>query len=465
MKKFIIAIFTFCTINLSAQNEIIGSWNGLLEVQGVKLRLVFHVMKTEDGLVSTMDSPDQGAKGIPVTSTVFKDPILKLQISSARIEYIGEISGDLITGTFKQGGQEFSLDLKKENLESKTLSVRPQEPTPPYGYYTENIKFENVESNLTLSGTLSLPAKKGKYPVAILISGSGPQNRDGEIMGHKPFLVISDYLTKNGIGVLRYDERGVGESEGNFISANSKDFGSDVSSAVDYLKTRKDIDSEKIGLIGHSEGGVVAPMVASKSNDIAYMILLAAPGVPGDQLMIKQQGMIAKVSGANEQEIEKSKRTNAKVFEIVLSSNGDMQVLRKDLEEYLEEVLKNDPKSKPEEMSVDQFVNFQVNQITTPWMLHFLKYDPSLALQSVKCPVLALNGDKDLQVSSKENLKAIKKALKKGKNRKVTAEELEGINHLFQECTTGLPIEYGEIEQTISPMVLEEMMSWLKSFL
>ena len=284
-------------------------------------------------------------------------------------------------------------------------------------------------------------------------------------MGHKPFLVIADYLTKNGIGVLRYDERGVGESEGDFRSATSKDFASDVSSAVNYLKTRSDIDFNKIGLIGHSEGGLVAPMVASQSDDIAFMVLLAAPGVRGDKLLLKQQEMIARSSGISEQEIEKAKEINAKTFEMVQNYGEDIETLRSNLKKYLENALKTNPKSKPEGISDDQFVNLQVNQVTNLWMLHFLKYNTASALQSVKYPVLALNGEKDLQVDSKENLKTIKKSLRKAKNRNVTTEELEGLNHLFQESTTGLPNEYGKLDQTISPIVLEKVVIWMKGLL
>ncbi|MEM0942150.1 MAG: alpha/beta hydrolase [Bacteroidota bacterium] len=466
MNKLIIAIFSFLiATNLFAQNVISGSWNGILEIQGMQLRLVFHIIETDNGFVSTMDSPDQGAKGIPVTSTIFESPTLKLQVSNARIEYIGEFSGNQITGIFKQAGKELPLSLARENAKKEAVTLKPQEPIPPLSYYTENINFKNEKTNFTLAGTLSLPSEEGKYPVVILISGSGPQNRDGEIMVHKPFLVIANYLTENGIGVLRYDERGVGESEGDFRSATFKDFASDVSSAVNYLKTRSGIDFEKIGLIGHSEGGLVAPMVVSKSNDIAFMVLLAAPGVCGDRLLLKQQEMIAKASGVSEQEFEKSKEINAKIFEMVQNCGEDIEALRSDLKKYFEDNLKNAPKSKPEEMSIDQLVSLQVNQITNSWMMHFLKYDPALALQRVKCPVLALNGEKDLQVSSRENLKAIKKSLKKGKNRNVTTEELEGLNHLFQECTTGLPNEYSKLDQTISPVALEKVFTWIKGLL
>ena len=460
MNHFLIAFLFFLScFNLYGQDDVVGQWNGLLIVQGIQLRVVFNISKTENGFVATMDSPDQGAKDIPVTSTIFEFPTIKLQVANAQIEYIGTLSENIITGTFKQGGQEFPMNLTKEKVDKKALS-RPQEPTQPYNYYTENVAFRNYESNITLAGTLSLPAQEGKYPIAILISGSGPQNRDSEVFGHRPFLVISDYLTKKGIGVLRYDDRGVGQSEGDFGLATSVNFASDVLSAVAYLKTRDDVDPKKIGLIGHSEGGIIAPMAASKSGDIGFIVLLAAPGIRGDKLLLKQQEMMAKASGVDEEDIRDSQKINAKIFEMVLLSK-DHTSLQDELKEYIRKTLQNKPKFKPEGISNDEFMRLLVSQIVNPWMIYFLEYDPAPTIREVKCPVLALNGKKDLQVPSNENLKAIKKALKKGKNRNVTVHEVEGLNHLFQECSTGLPNEYGQIEETFSPIVLAEIADWI----
>jgi hypothetical protein len=461
MKIISILLFTFLTsLTLSAQG-ITGQWNGVLKVQGTQLRLVFNVTKTENGFSSTMDSPDQGAKGIPVTNTTFENSKIKLEVSAAGIEYNGELKGNEIVGTFKQGGQEFLMNLSRKVIEKEVVK-RPQEPTKPYPYYSEDVTFKNTKANILLSGTLTLPKSEGNFPVVILISGSGPQNRDEELLGHKPFLVISDYLTKNGIAVLRYDDRGVGQSKGDFKTATSADFATDVESAIAYLQTRKEINKKKMGLVGHSEGGLIAPIVASQSKDISFIVLLAGTGIQGDKLLLLQQELIAKANGVSESDIKKSIQTNAKIFEMVIKST-DSQKLKTDLTNSINETLKNDTTAKfPKGMTKEEFVSIQVNQITSPWMKYFIKFNPATTLEKVKCPVLAVNGAKDLQVPSKENLSAIKNALLKGGNKNVTTKEFPNLNHLFQECKTGLPTEYSTIEQTFSPTVLKEITEWIK---
>lgn len=463
MKTFsILQISLLASISLSAQ-DITGQWNGALKVQGTQLRLVFNVTKTDNGISSTMDSPDQGAKGIPTTTTSFENSILKITIASAKIEYEGTLEKDnVIVGTFKQGGQSFPMNLSKEKIEEKKL-LRPQEPIKPYPYYSEDITFENKKSGINLAGTLTLPTKDGVFPVVILISGSGPQNRDEELLGHKPFLVLSDYLTKNGIAVLRYDDRGTALSKGDFKTATSADFATDVESAITYLKTRKEINKKKIGLIGHSEGGLIAPMVASKSKDVAFIVLLAGTGIQGDQILLLQQKLIGKVSGVSNEVLQKSELENRKVFDIV-NKSSNLEKLNIDLTDFIKQTLKDNPNAeKPEGMSDDDFVKLQVKQIATPWMQYFIKYNPAPALEKVKCPVLAINGEKDLQVPPKENLEAIKKALTKGGNKKVTIKEFPNLNHLFQECKTGSPDEYATIEQTFSPTSLTEILKWLQT--
>lgn len=429
--------------------DISGTWNGVLKVQGIQLRVVFNIDRTGTGYIATMDSPDQGAKGIPITTTSFDNSTLKISIANAGIEYEGVLDQNhVINGNFKQAGQSFPMNLSKsEGLEK---SVRPQEPTKPYPYHEEEISFENKEDSVKLSGTLTLPKKDGFFPVVILISGSGPQNRDEELMGHKPFLVLSDYLTKNGIAVLRYDDRGVGTSTGDFKTATSLDFSKDVEAGIQYLKTRKEINKKKIGLIGHSEGGLIAPMVASSSIDVAFIILLAGTGISGDRILLAQQKLIGNASGMDQSVLAKNEALNKEAFEIVKKSKNSEQ-LKTDLTEYLKN---ND--------IPDNGITSTINQLTNPWMKYFIQYDPSVALEKVKCPVLALNGGNDLQVPPKENLKAIKNSLTKGGNKKVTVKELPGLNHLFQESETGLPAEYATIEQTFSPTALSEISKWIE---
>lgn len=462
MRNFIILLVILLITLTSTAQDITGQWNGVLKVQGTQLRVVFNVTQTENGFSSTMDSPDQGAKGIPVTNTTFENPKIKFEVTNARIEYDGELRGNEIIGTFKQGGQEFPMNLSREAIE-KEIIKRPQEPIKPYPYYSEAVVFKNTTANISLSGTLTLPKKDGIFPVVILITGSGPQNRNGELLGHKPFLIISDYLTQNGIAVLRYDDRGVGQSTGDFKSATSADFATDVESAITFLKTRKEINKKKIGLVGHSEGGLIAPMVASKSKDISFIVLLAGTGIQGDKLLLLQQELIAKANGVLETDINESIQTNSKLFEMVVKSN-DNSKLKADLTDKLNELLENEPNVEiPNGMKKEEFVSMQVNQISSPWMVYFMKFNPVTTLEQVTCPVFAVNGEKDLQVPSKENLSAIKNALTKGGNLNVTTKEFPNLNHLFQECETGSPNEYATIEQTFSPIVLEEITKWIKT--
>jgi uncharacterized protein len=461
MKIHIIAFVIGLLIanTLFAQN-ITGQWNGILKVQGTQLRIVFNINKMETGFSSTMDSPDQGAKGIPVTSTSFENSTLKLVASNLGIEYQGTLGNDnVIVGNFKQAGMSFPLNLSKGTTEAQKL-VRPQEPKKPYPYSDEEVTFENTKAGIKLSGTLTLPAKDGNFPAVILITGSGAQNRDEEVMGHKPFLVLSDFLTKNGIAVLRFDDRGTAASTGDFKTATSADFASDVEAGLAYLLTRKEIDKKKIGLMGHSEGGIIAPIVASNSKDISFIVLLAGTGIPGDRLLLLQEELIYKASGMSENKLQSIKKTNSLVFELVKKSNSVGQ-LTADLTNLLKQEAKNYP-DRSGNISDDDFVKAQVNEVVNPWMLNFIKFDPATALVKVKCPVLAVNGEKDLQVPPKENLEAIKNALLKGGNTKVTTIEFPGLNHLFQECKTGLPAEYSTIEQTFSPIAMSEILRWIQ---
>ncbi|TDE45999.1 alpha/beta fold hydrolase [Flavobacterium rhamnosiphilum] len=458
MKKLILILLTVFTSLTIYSQDITGQWNGILKVQGIQLRLVFNITKNENGFSATMDSPDQGAKGIPVTTTAFENSKLKLEVANARIEYNGELKEKAIIGTFMQNGQSFPMDLSREKTEKKVL-VRPQEPSKPYSYYSEEINFENKKDKIVLAGTLTLPKKGGNYPVVILISGSGPQNRDEELMGHKPFLVISDYFTKNGIAVLRYDDRGVAQSKGDFKTATSLDFASDVESAIAYLKTRKEINKNKIGLVGHSEGGIIAPMVASKSKDVNCIVLLAGTGIPGDQLLLLQQELMSRASGVSEVDIQNSIASMKRAVGIISKSTNSEQ-LKIELTEYIKAANSKGPEEIGK-ISKDDYIKSQVDQMTSPWNQYFIKYNPATALEKVKCPVLAVNGEKDLQVPPKENLTAIKNALEKGGNKKVTIKEFPNLNHLFQECKTGSPNEYAEIEQTFSPTALDEITKWI----
>ncbi len=459
MKNICLTLLTlFFGLHLSAQ-EIVGQWNGVLQLPGVELHIVFHVdKKDKGGYTSTMDSPDQGANGIPVTTTTFKDGVITFELTPMKIMYTGTIEGEEIFGTFTQGGHEFSLNLDRKEV-AKTVLNRPQEPKAPFPYKSEEVKFTNTKDNVTLGGTLTLPEDKGKFPVVVLITGSGPQNRDEELMGHKPFLVIADYLTRNGIAVLRYDDRGIAESSGKFDEANSEDFSHDVEAAVDYLKTRTDIRKSQIGLIGHSEGGLIAPMVAARNKDIAFIVLLAGPGIKGSEILLSQQRAIFKASGLTDEEIKQRTSTTASLFDIISTSESNH--LDRDLNDYIEKLVALQG-GEAQDMSTREYIEMQLQEISTPWMSYFIKHDPVPVLNKVKVPVLALNGGKDIQVQAKLNLPAVQKALVAGGNKKVTIKEYPNLNHLFQEATTGFPDEYFKIEQTFSPAVLQDMRDWIK---
>lgn len=344
---------------------------------------------------------------------------------------------------------------------NKPSKKKPQEPSKPYGYHSEDVTFQNTEANITLVGTLTLPSKEGSYAAVILITGSGPQNRDEEVFGHKPFLVISDYLTKKGIAVLRYDDRGFAQSTGDFKSGTSLDFATDVESAIAYLKTRKEIDKNKIGLVGHSDGAMIAPIVAAKSQDVDFIVLLAGPGIQGSKLLMMRSELMGRAIGMSEAEIQESKKINEKKFEII-SRSKDPRTLKADLTKYSKENSENIPSHViPPGMTKEQFVAAQIDEITSPWFIYFLNYDPAPTLEKVTCPVLALNGAKDVQVPSQENLTAISNALKRGGNDSVTIKEIPKLNHFFQECKTCSLSEYATIDQTFSPIALTEISDWI----
>ncbi|MDR1339054.1 MAG: alpha/beta hydrolase [Prevotellaceae bacterium] len=469
MKRFtVIIIVALASLNAWGQ-DISGAWNGILnlpsavngKIQSIQLRVVFHIQKTATGYTATMDSPDQGAKDIPVTSVSFENKVLKLSIANAGIEYEGVLNADgNITGTFRQMQISLEVNLTREKLETEKPR-RPQEPSKPYPYYEEEVSFENRDDGVTLAGTLTLPEKEGRFPAVVLISGSGAQNRDEEIMGHKPFLVLSDYLTRNGIAVLRFDDRGIAASTGNFQTATSYDFSKDVEAGVKYLQSRKEINSSKIGLIGHSEGGIIAPMLAARSKNIAFIVMLAGGGVRMDSLLVLQVEAISGAFGVNKTEIQINSGISKKIYDIVIRTDDTAQ-LRKDAETCLRQAIAQHPLFKSGSISEDAFIHSEIMKISSPWFRYFIRYNPAVALEKLKCPVLALNGEKDVQVTPKENLEAIAKALEKGKNKRFTTKELPGLNHLFQECTTGLHTEYAGIEQTFSPVALDIILKWIK---
>jgi len=442
--------------------DIEGIWMGNLTVPGgLELRIVFNISTNPDGSINaSMDSLDQGVSGIPVESVSYKDGNLNLGVKSigGSFEGIYKENNKTIEGEWKQVGSAFPLVLNR--IEKAPDTHREQDPVKPYPYTEEEVVYENKEAGVKLAGTLTLPRSEGPFPAVILITGSGQQNRNEEIMGHRPFLVLSDYLTRQGIAVLRVDDRGIGGSTGNFSQATTEDFAGDVLAGVEFLKNRKEIDSSQIGLIGHSEGGTIAPMVAVKSPDVAFIVLMAAPGMTGEELLYMQSDRIARAEGASNETIARNEALMRRMYSVVKEEKNNTAAEEK-LREILRTELANTSEQKIESSGYSEAViDAQVRELSSPWMRFFLTYDPMPALMKVKCPVLAITGEKDLQVPPDENLRAINEALKAGGNKDYKVKELPGLNHLFQTAKTGSPSEYAKIEETISPAALEIIGNW-----
>ena len=365
MKKILLILTAFLALTFVKAQEISGTWNGVLEIQGIQLPLVIHLEEGADGFTGTMDSPDQGATGIEITSVSYDTPNLKFEVTPMAISYSGDLrEGGVIEGTFTQMGQSLPLNFSRNAVAKKQL-LRPQEPKEPYPYYSEEVTIENSGAGLKLSGTLTLPAQDGKYPVVVLISGSGAQNRDEEVFGHKPFLVLSDYLTRKGIGVLRYDDRGTGKSTGDHSTATSADLATDVGSAVAFLKSRADIDSKHIGLVGHSEGGLIAPMVAAESADIAFIVLLAGPGISGYDILMLQSKLIREAGGVSGEALENEMNLTRGALDLVRSSANQAE-LKTALSDYFIEALAKNPEQVPPGMAVEDIISTQVDGLATP---------------------------------------------------------------------------------------------------
>jgi len=457
-----VSIIGFAQQQDISEISIEGIWEGKLKVPGTELRIVFKISKNPDGtLTATLDSPDQGATDIPVEEVIFEDNILRLNVKAVRGIYEGKVNKDfmIIEGQWKQSGQTLPLTLKR--VDKAVEILRPQVPKKPYPYIEEEVIYENKDAGISLAGTLTFPFEKGHFPAVLLITGSGPQDRNETIYNHRPFLVLADYLTRQGIAVLRVDDRGVGKSTGDFSQATSEDFASDVLAGIEYLKTRKEINPEQIGLIGHSEGGIIAPMVAVKLPDVAFIILMAGTGLTGEEILYLQGALIYRAMGVSEEDIIKNRQFNEKIFSVIKEEKDKKNAEERLRQMFMEDWEKMSDEKKEQIGDPEVFLKAQLQSLLSPWLKFFLIYDPKPTLSKVKCPVLAINGEKDLQVPPKENLSAIEEALKVGGNQNYTIKELPNLNHLFQTAQTGLPAEYVKIEETISPVALKIVGDWI----
>ncbi len=444
------------------EKSIEGIWLGSLKIGNVKLQIVLNVKKEQDGTwKATMDSPDQGAKDIPVDVFTYEKGQMHAEVKISAAVFDGTMAEDGTTMqvTLKQGGGEFPLEMKK--VEEAPKVVRFQDPKKPYPYLEEEVSYANPAAGITLAGTLTKPKEGDPFPAVVLITGSGAQDRNEEVMGHRPFLVLADYLTRRGIAVLRVDDRGVGGSTGKIADATSEDFAGDVLAGVNFLKGRSDINPEKIGLIGHSEGGIIAPICASRSKDVAFIVLMAGTGLTGEQILYLQSALIAKANGATDEDVARNRKEQEQIFSLV-KKEKDEAVLKQKLTALLKEMLaKRSQKEKKALGNLDLYIKNQVRSSTSRWFRYFLTYDPKTALRKVICLVLAIDGEKDLQVPPKENLAAIEDALKEAGNTHYTIKLLPGLNHLFQKAQTGSPTNYARIAETINPEALKTIGDWI----
>jgi dienelactone hydrolase len=443
-----------------------AAWAGAVELPG-GMKLEFSVELGKDS--GTITIPLQGVKDVPLTGVAVSDKELKFAVASFGAAWELKVSedGKSATGVLKQGG-EFKTTLHRLAPGETPLKElrRPQEPKPPFPYETVEVTFENKTAGATFSGTLSEPKGSGPFPCVVMVTGSGPQDRDEALLGHKPFLVIADHLTRHGIAVLRYDDRGTAKSTGKFATATSDDFAQDALAGLEFLKSRKEIDAKKIGIVGHSEGGLIAPICAAQSKDVAFIVLLAGTGIPGAELLPIQSRLIAVATGTSESDAELQSKDSAEVFAMLVAGKSDAE-LKEGVRAVANRQLKRAPETKDlsdDELKkkLDQIVEQQSAQLLSPWFKRFLVMDPRENLKKVSCPVLAVNGEKDMQVPPKENLPQIEKALKAGGNKDVTIVEFPGLNHLFQTCKTGSPAEYAGIEETFAPVALETVTSWIR---
>jgi pimeloyl-ACP methyl ester carboxylesterase len=470
MSRILLAcIFAACPVATVGQQGdphrkqgVAGLWLGVMQTGPVSLRMAFDISVARDGVITgKLQSLDQGRAEVPCESFSLNGKNFSVDMPAIAAKYEGELSDDgkSIAGQFIQLGTPVPLTF--ERIDKLPTLDRPQHPKKPYPYVEEEITFPNPGAGIELAGTITIPKGNGLFPAVILVTGSGPQDRDQTLFEHKPFLVIADYLTRSGIAVLRFDDRGFGTSGGVFAGSTTEDFASDVQAGIAYLRFRKEIDKRAVGIIGHSEGAIAAQIVAAKhAEDVAFVIFLAGFGVSGEELVIAQSTDVIRSAGGSEADVKLSHELMRALVPIAKNS-GDAVNTRTKLvaaaANFVEE-LPDEPTRKALAGSEEAIAN----RLSDPWVRYFLKYDTAKMLGQIRCPVLALAGSRDIQVRSRENLWAIETALRAGGNQQVTTIELQKLNHLFQTCKTGKVSEYGSLEETFSPEALSTIEKWIR---
>lgn len=442
-------------LSIEKEKNITGFWVGEITLPTISLELVFKISEDDMGGYSTkLDVPAQGAKDLGSEITKLSGDSITILVSELNRNFVGKFLNDsTIEGNWVRNKINIPLTLHKKDKMPELN--RPQTPKPPFSYHIEEVEYMNLKSGFKLAGTLTIPKNAKSCPAAVMITGSGAQDRDATIFEHKLFWIIADYFANNGIAILRVDDRGVGGSEGILREATSKDFAEDALTGIQFLKTKDEIDPNKLGLIGHSEGGLIAPIAATTSDDVSWFIMMAGPGMIGEQILYEQNDLALRAAGMPESVVKQNRQLQEALFTIIKTETDSLKKL-----DRLQRTLTGGMyPGMNEEMK--KAIDTKVDGINSPWFKYFLTYDPQPTLQQVKCPVLAINGAKDVQVPATSNLEAIKKAITEGGNQKVKTIEFENLNHLFQNCTTGAVSEYASIENTIDPKVLEIMKDWI----
>jgi uncharacterized protein len=457
---FLIVLFMLPMFVFSQNCKLEGNWLGTLSAGGSVIRLGFHIEKNDAGYEGYVISPDQSMDHFPMNAITHNGDSVSLKCKKVHLTFYAAIDAkcDTMRGEWEQGG---SMPLILWRVDSLPEMERPQEPHPPYPYSCEEVTFPNKKGGFNLAGTLTYPSSGGPFTAVIMITGSGAQDRNEELLGHKPFLVIADYLTKHGIAVLRYDDRGIGGSGGDFGKSTSLDFATDAEAAFAFLKTNSHVNPKMIGLMGHSEGGMIAPIVASRNKNIAFIVLLAGPGTTGKQILISQSELIGRADSVPEKELQENLDVSRNIYALIEKEKDTKKLtdgIRKVIKESTDKMTEE---QKKEAGLTDLAINGMIITVTSDWFTTFLRFDPAVYLKKVKCPVLALNGERDLQVPCKENLAAIETALKSGGNTHYMIKEMPGLNHLFQHCASGSPTEYIRISETFSPEVLGIIAKWI----
>lgn len=478
MKSLMLTIFSFVFTFFSYCQSFVGDWEGTLKANQRSIDIVFHIKSDSKGAyLAFLDVPVQKAFNVAASEVVVEGDSIVIIIKAVSLRFVGMLRDNKnMNGNWKQAGMTIQVPMKRTgNGTNEKTFKRPQVPQPPFPYKSEEVEFDNKDKSIHFGATFTIPSSGGRlneagktiYPVVILITGSGKQDRDETMFEHKPFAIIADYLTKKGIAVLRMDDREMGKSTGDFMKSTTFDFVKDIEAGIDYLKGRQEVDILNIGLLGHSEGGLIAPILASKRDDIKFIVLMAAPGLKFTEIMEQQNVNVLVSQGISQKIIEDMKPMLRDLVNTIITAPdtsiariNSIKIFNAWQENQSRTVVKNTT-GVTDEASMNNYIKKMVFNLNVPWNATIMKIDPSIYLGALKCSVLAINGEKDIQVDAKTNLVAIEKYLKKSSSKDIEVKSFKGLNHLFQHCKKCTFEEYLDIEETIAPEVLEFIGNWI----